>query len=169
VSDELSAVVEPLLPALSRCLRCAASSTARAHLPKDEKGIGKVLTFDTAHYRFIVTSCGSSGTLPLSILRSRISKPRQESAPHKVTMNHIIVRESGGGQARGIGFVDSQGVAPVPPRRHLRQMEKPPPIPGGFASPAAVAWRGLLRPLGSVLRSDWRSVLCAMVDQKPSR
>jgi hypothetical protein len=36
---------------------------------------------------FIVTSCGSSGKSPLTILRGRISKPRQESAPHKVTMN----------------------------------------------------------------------------------
>jgi hypothetical protein len=36
---------------------------------------------------FSLTSCGSSEKLALTILRGRISKPRQESAPHKVREN----------------------------------------------------------------------------------
>ena len=46
--------------------------------------------FVICDYAIIVTSCGSSGKSPLTILRGRISKRRQEKAPHKVTMNHII-------------------------------------------------------------------------------
>lgn len=41
VSDERSAVVEPLLLVLSGCLQCAVSSTARKHLSKDERALGR--------------------------------------------------------------------------------------------------------------------------------
>jgi hypothetical protein len=49
--------------------------------------------FVICDYAIIVTLCGSSRKSPLTILRGRISMPRQESAPHKVTMNHIINRD----------------------------------------------------------------------------
>jgi hypothetical protein len=48
----------------------------------------------TAHYGFSLTSCGSSEKLAPAILRGRIGKPCQESAPHKVRENHIMMRQS---------------------------------------------------------------------------
>ena len=64
---------------------------------------------DTAQYGFIVTSCGSSGKSPLTILRGRISKPRQESAPHKVTMNHNMEHETGAAPAPILRLTSGSG------------------------------------------------------------
>ena len=63
----------------------------------------QALSHNTAHYGFSLTSCGSSEKLAPTIQRGRISKPRQESAPHKVRENHNIVREADKGFKQEIG------------------------------------------------------------------
>jgi hypothetical protein len=54
--------------------------------------------------RFIVTLCGSSRKSPLTILRGRISMPRQESAPRKVRVSHIM------GHDQSAWLLESQGL-----------------------------------------------------------
>jgi len=68
---------------------------------------------------FTLTSCDPGEKSRLAILHGRISMRRQESAPHKVRLNHIIVREPDRGQDHGIGSVDSEGDAPVSLGHHL--------------------------------------------------
>jgi hypothetical protein len=65
---------------------CSLSFARQKTTPKAQHG-------SDSRFASGITFRGSSRKSPLSILRSRISKPRQESAPHKVTMNHIINRE----------------------------------------------------------------------------
>jgi hypothetical protein len=53
------------------------------------------LTHCNAHYGFTLTSCGLGRKSSLAMLRCRTSKPRQESTPHKVRVNHIMQRDAG--------------------------------------------------------------------------